>query len=204
MRYERVVNEGGLKFIVNLSEYVDTGLFLDHRQTRDMVRRAAQDKHVLNLFAYSGAFSVYAAAGGAASVTTVDWSNTYLEWSRRNMALNNFTGPQYEFLRADAREFLTGEAGERRYDLAIVDPPTFSNSKRAEEDWVVQRDHPEMLNQVLARMQPGGVMFFSTNFRRFKLADTGIAATEIREISRQTVPPDFRNERIHRCWRIVK
>lgn len=199
-----VVSEGGLRFRVNLSDYVDTGLFLDHRITRSMVRELAAGKRFLNLFGYTGAFTVYAAAGGAISTTTVDLSNTYLDWAADNMRLNGFTGREHQFVRDDAMSFLEHRPRGAEFDLVVVDPPTFSNSKRTEEFWDVQRDHVELLRRLLEWVVPGGVVFFSTNFRRFKLAEQEITGAETREISRQTVPPDFRNQRIHRCWRIVR
>ncbi|MEE8451158.1 MAG: bifunctional 23S rRNA (guanine(2069)-N(7))-methyltransferase RlmK/23S rRNA (guanine(2445)-N(2))-methyltransferase RlmL [Thermoguttaceae bacterium] len=198
------VAEGGLKFRVNLSDYVDTGLFLDHRIARSMVRDAAEGKRFLNLFAYTGAFSVYAAAGGAVSTTSVDLSNTYLDWARENMELNGFDQPVHRFVRDDAMGFLEHHGQYEAYDLAVVDPPTFSNSKKVEHFWDVQRDHVKVLNLLLELMTPGGIIIFSTNFRRFKFAEAAIHATKIHEISRQTVPPDFRNQRIHRCWRIIR
>ena len=217
---------------MNLSNYLDTGLFLDHRLTRAMVRDAAGTGTVpvfaeqtakplagggtaktglspsgcrfLNLFAYTGSFSVYAAAGGAAETVTVDLSNTYLDWARRNMALNGFTGPNHEFVRDDAMHFLESRRGRALFDLAVVDAPTFSNSKALEDYWDIQQNHAALLNRLAELMSPGGTIFFSTNFRRFKLAEAELAGLTIREISRQTVPPDFRNRRIHRCWRMVK
>ena len=200
-----VAREGGLQFEVNLSDYLDTGLFLDHRITRGMVRDMAAGKRFLNLFAYTGSFSVYAAAGGAASTVTVDLSNTYLDWARRNMARNGFQGPDHEFVRDDAMHFLSTTRGPRRqaaFDLAVVDAPTFSNSKALEDYWDIQRNHVELLNRLVELMAPAGTIFFSTNFRRFKLAEAEIRGVTIREISRQTVPADFRNRRIHRCWRM--
>jgi len=200
----RVVNEGGLKFQVNLSDYLDTGLFLDHRQTRAMVRDLADGKNFLNLFAYTGAFTVYAAAGGAAKTTSVDLSATYQDWSAENLKLNGLSGPQHRYARSDAGEFLTSLAVGVQFDLAVVDPPTFSNSKNLERDWDIQRDHSMLLQQVITHMSPEGVIFFSTNSRRFKLEEAAFADVTIREISKQTVPEDFRNRRIHRCWRLVK
>ncbi len=200
------VNEGGLKFLVNLSDYIDTGLFLDHRITRGMVRDLAKDKQFLNLFGYTGSFSVYAAAGGARSTVTVDLSNTHIEWAEKNMALNGFSGEAHRLVRDDALSFLASEArahaGKRPFDLAVVDPPTYSRSKRTRQDWDVQRDHVELLNRLIRLMSPGGIIFFSTNFRRFKLAEGELHGVTVREISRQTVPADFRNRRIHRCWRM--
>ncbi len=200
----RVVNEGGLKFQVNLSDYLDTGLFLDHRQTRAMVRDLAEGKNFLNLFAYTGAFTVYAAAGGASKTTSVDLSATYQDWTTENLKLNGLSGPQHRFMRSDAGEFLASLAEGVQYDLAVVDPPTFSNSKSLEHDWDIQRDHAALLQQVIAHLSPEGLIFFSTNSRRFKLDEAALAGVTIREISKQTVPEDFRNQRIHRCWRIAK
>ena len=161
-----VVSEGGLKFEVNLTDYLDTGLFLDHRQTRAMVREAAAGRRVLNLFAYTGTFSVYAADGGAASTTTVDLSNTYLDWAERNLRLNGFVGRQHELVRDDVLGFLR-HAQRDPYDLAIVDVPTHSRSKRTQFDWDVQRDHVELLHRLAGWMAPGTI-YFASNFRRFK------------------------------------
>jgi 23S rRNA (guanine2445-N2)-methyltransferase / 23S rRNA (guanine2069-N7)-methyltransferase len=201
-----VVQEGGHRLEVNLSDYLDTGLFLDHRLTRAMVEREAQGKRFLNLFGYTGAFTVYAAAGGAAETTTVDLSQTYLDWCRRNLQLNGFDLRKHHLLREDALSYLR-RLPQRRggaFDLAVVDPPTFSNSKATQLDWDVARDHPELLNLVLRQMAAGGKIYFSTNFRRFKLRPEEIFGATIHEISRQTVPPDFRNKRIHRCWILRK
>ncbi|MFT7629164.1 MAG: 23S rRNA (guanine2445-N2)-methyltransferase / 23S rRNA (guanine2069-N7)-methyltransferase [Mariniblastus sp.] len=200
------VNEGGLKFLINLTDYVDTGLFLDHRETREMVRKEAQGKDFLNLFAYTGSFSVYAASGGASSTATVDLSNNYLDWAKQNMEVNGLTSVMNRFIPADSIEFLDEAAGEKRqrFDLAMVDPPTFSNSKKTEEDWEVQSRHVELLSKVHEVMRMKGVVYFSTNFRRFKFDEEALGDLfEIREISKQTVPEDFRNRRIHRCWRLV-
>lgn len=199
----RIVQEGGLKFQVNLSDYLDTGLFLDHRITRSMVRDFAEGKKFLNLFAYTGAFTVYAAAGGAVQTTSVDLSANYLEWAEENLRLNGFAGDSHRLVREDASEFLASLKRDETFDLAVVDPPTFSNSKRLKRDWDVQRDHVELLNRVIEHMSPGGVILFSSNSRRFKLDEQSLADVSIREISRQTVPEDFRNQRIHRCWRMT-
>ena len=204
-RHIRLVDEGGLRFRVNLSDYLDTGLFLDHRQTRSMVRDLAEGKRVLNLFAYTGSFSVYAAAGGAASTTTVDLSSTYLEWAEANFRLNDIEpSDRHQLIRADSRDYVEGLPKQPLFDLAVVDPPTFSNSKRVDEDWETQRDAVPLLNELAARLSPGGVVFFSTNFRRFKFDEEALVGYTVREISKQTVPEDFRNQRIHRCWRLVK
>ena len=201
-RHEIRVREGGLQFLVNLSDYLDTGLFLDHRTTRSMVRQASPGTRFLNLFGYTGAFTVYAASGGAASTTTVDLSPTYLDWARRNLKLNGFDAPQNALVRADALEYIRGLRPVPTFDLAVIDPPTFSNSKRTESDWSIQQNYAELLNGVLRVMHPGGTVFFSTNFRRFKFNVTSITPAETIEISKQTVPEDYRNRRIHRCWKI--
>jgi 23S rRNA G2069 N7-methylase RlmK/C1962 C5-methylase RlmI len=200
----RIVNEGGLKFQVNLSDYVDTGLFLDHRITRGMVRDAAKGARFLNLFAYTGSFTVYAAAGGAAETTTVDLLPGHLDWAEENLRLNGFAGSQHRMVQADARDYLASLRGAPQFDLAVVDPPTFSNSKRMDDDWDVQQDHADLLAATLARLKPGGLLFFSTNSRKFKFDETALVDATAREISKHTVPEDFRNKRIHRCWRIVK
>jgi 23S rRNA (guanine2445-N2)-methyltransferase / 23S rRNA (guanine2069-N7)-methyltransferase len=199
-----VVGEGGLKFTVNLSDYVDTGLFLDHRITRQMVRDAADGKRFLNLFAYTGAFTVYAAAGHAAATTTVDHSTTYIDWAQENLELNDIRGPQHRLVRSDIWEFLDGLSASDVWELAVVDPPTFSNRKGTEEPWDGQRDHGVVLKRLADHINPGGVVYFSSNFRRFHLDEAALAAYTIREITRQTIPEDFRNERIHRCWRLVR
>ena len=198
-----VVHEGGLQFQVNLSDYLDTGLFLDHRQTRGMVRESAADRRVLNLFGYTGSFSVYAAAGGAVATTTVDSSKTYLDWARENLRLNGFTGKNHRFVRSDGLDYLRSLHADVVFDLAVVDPPTFSNSKDISHDWDVQRDHEELLSRLQQHIAPDGIIFFSTNFRRFKLAESILSGMNCHEITRQTIPPDFRNRRIHRCWRLT-
>lgn len=200
----KVVEEGGLKFLVNLTDYVDTGLFLDHRQTRVMVRDEAAAKRFLNLFGYTGTFTVYAAAGGAVETTTVDSSTTYLNWAEENLKLNGFELGPHRLMRRDALTYLESLPVEPLFDLAVVDPPTYSNSKSRDQDWEIQRDYAPLLRETIRRLAPGGVLYFSTNFRRFRLEEDALRDVGIREISRQTVPEDFRNERIHRCWRMVK
>ena len=200
--FRRIVSEGGLRFEVNLSDYIDTGLFLDHRITRELVRSEAADKHVLNLFAYTGAFSVYAAAGGARRITSVDLSSTYLDWARHNVDINDLPPEQHAFIRADTVDFVMGHRRQREYDLVILDPPTFSNSKRTEGDWDIQRHHGQMLSSISRIMKPGGIIYFSTNSKRFKLDVQLLSGLRLREISDRTVPEDFANKRTHRCWRM--
>lgn len=198
------VIEGDLKFLVNLTDYVDTGLFLDHRNLRQIVREKSQGKDFLNLFAYTGSFTVYAASGGARSSVTVDLSSNYLDWARKNLELNNLQGPTHRFVASDVIEFLKQAATDldQRYDLAVVDPPTYSNSKRTDEDWDIQKRHVELLALVRRVIRPGGVVFFSSNFRRFRFDEEALNGYSVREISKQTVPEDFRNKRIHRCWQL--
>jgi 23S rRNA (guanine2445-N2)-methyltransferase / 23S rRNA (guanine2069-N7)-methyltransferase len=202
------VKEGDLSFEVNLSDYLDTGLFLDHRQTRAMVRGEAEGKRMLNLFCYTGSFSVYAAAGGAKETVSVDLSNTYLEWTRTNLAKNGFKDAgRHRIVRDEARAFLEHRAnrGELPFDLVVVDPPTYSRSAKSETPWDVERDHAELLELVAKNLVTGGVVYFSTNFRRFHLAEERLSALyTFREITNRTIPEDFRNERIHRAWRLVK
>jgi 23S rRNA (guanine2445-N2)-methyltransferase / 23S rRNA (guanine2069-N7)-methyltransferase len=201
---ELVVQEGGLKFLINLSDYIDTGLFLDHRITRQMVGNAAAGKRFLNLFAYTGSFSVYAAAGGAASTTTVDKSARYIDWARKNFELNNISGTQHQLVRSDIEAFTANLSRPDQWDLVVVDPPTFSNTKGAEDFWDVQRDHARLLQRLAAHIVPGGIVFFSTNYRRFKLDEAALGDYAFRDITRQTIPEDFRNQRIHKCWKLVR
>jgi 23S rRNA (guanine2445-N2)-methyltransferase / 23S rRNA (guanine2069-N7)-methyltransferase len=199
-----VVMEGGLKFRVNFDDYLDTGLFLDHRMTRARLREAAAGKRFLNLFAYTGTATVYAAAGGAAVSTTVDMSRTYLDWAQRNLAINGITGRQHALVQADCREWLQESAHRKeRYDLIFLDPPTFSNSKRMEGVLDVERDHGGLIDACAKLLAPGALLVFSTNAQRFKLDEALSTRYDIRDISAATLPRDFeRNPRIHRCFEI--
>jgi 23S rRNA (cytosine1962-C5)-methyltransferase len=200
-----VVAEGGHRFIVNLEAYLDTGLFLDHRNTRAMVQAQAKGRRVLNLFCYTGSFTVYAAGGGATSSLSVDLSNTYLDWARRNCELNGLDPARHRLERADALTWL-GDAGRagHRFDLIVLDPPSLSTSKGMTRTLSVQRDHAELLAACARLLEPGGVLFFSTNLRSFKLDVGAITMLASEEISGRSVPEDFRNRRIHRCWRFVR
>jgi 23S rRNA (guanine2445-N2)-methyltransferase / 23S rRNA (guanine2069-N7)-methyltransferase len=199
-----LVTEGGLKFRVNFDDYLDTGLFLDHRIARARLRDAASGKRFLNLFAYTATATVYAAAGGATSSTTVDMSRTYLDWAQRNLAINGMTGRQHALVQADCREWLQESAHHReRYDLIFLDPPTFSNSKRMEGVLDVERDHASLIDACAKLLAPGGLLVFSTNAQRFKLDEALANRYDIRDISAATLPRDFeRNPRIHRCFEI--
>jgi 23S rRNA (guanine2445-N2)-methyltransferase / 23S rRNA (guanine2069-N7)-methyltransferase len=203
-RHFEVVAEQGLRFLVNFTDYLDTGLFLDHRITRRRLRELAGGRRFLNLFAYTGSATVYAAAGGATATTTVDLSNTYLDWARRNLALNGLEAGSHRFVQADARDWLRAAAGQgERFDLVFCDPPTFSNSKRMEGVFDVQRDHPALILDALALLAPGGLLVFSTNAQRFRLDPALAEAAAVRDVSRATLPPDFaRNPRIHQCFEI--
>ena len=202
---EIIVEESGLKFIVNLSDYLDTGLFLDHRDTRKLVREKAEAKKVLNLFAYTGSFSVYAAAGSAEEVVTVDLSNTYLKWAKRNMELNGFSfETKYRYVAADVKQYLKTLPADH-FDLVVMDPPTFSNSKKMKEDFLdIQRDHAELINDCLAAMKPGGVLYFSNNYRSFELHTDKLNAASIKDITRTTTPFDFEGRLNRVCFEIVK
>ncbi len=203
------VAEGGLLFEVNLSDYLDTGLFLDHRLTRGMVRDAADGARFLNLFAYTGTASVYAAAGGARATTTVDLSATYLDWAERNMLMNGITGGHHTRVRADALEWLATAArgGVRPFDLVFCDPPTFSNSKRMEGTFDVQRDHPALIAAIEPLLAPDGTLLFSNNRRRFDLDTASLEALGLasEDLTAASIPPDFeRNPRVHTLWRITR
>lgn len=205
----RTVEEQGLRFEVNLSDYLDTGLFLDHRKTRSIIRHYAKGKRVLNLFAYTGSFTVYARAGGAIATTTVDMSKTYQDWTKRNLELNGFAvdGALHRLVHADCLQFLeAGPAPGERYDYIVLDPPTFSNSKRMEADsFAVDRDWPRLVEMATRWLADDGWLYFSTNSRQLKWDDAQVPADYLaREISERTVPDDFRNRRIHRCWTVTK
>ena len=196
------VQEGGLKFWVNFRDYLDTGLFLDHRIVRGMLRAWAKDADFLNLFCYTGSATVYAAAGGARSTTGVDLSNTYLDWAHENLLLNGFRGDNHELYRADCLAWLEEQEPQgARFDLIFLDPPTFSNSKRMDGVLDVQRDHVGMIRRSLKLLRPAGRLVFSTNYTRFKLDAEALADLAIEDISAATVPKDFeRHARIHRCF----
>lgn len=198
------VEESGLKFLVNLTDYLDTGLFLDHRITRQMVREQSKDKRVLNLFCYTGSFSVYAAAGGAASVTSVDLSKTYLQWAEDNFVINHFKDKEkYQFIHADVKQWLKTLQPDS-FDLVIMDPPTFSNSKRMKDFLDIQRDHAALLNDVLHATTKDGIIYFSTNFTKFVLEKDKIHASSVKDITKATTPFDFEGKLKRWCYKIVR
>ncbi len=198
-----VVLEAGLHFLVNLEDYLDTGLFLDHRQTRGMVRDKSQGRRCLNLFSYTGSFSVYAAAGGAETTLSVDLSGTYQRWSQQNFQLNNMQPGRHRLENIDVFRYLeqAGRRGEQ-FELIVLDPPSFSNSKKMRSILDLQRDHPTLIRSCLQLLTRGGELIFSTNLRRFTLDPWLSGEASIKEISQQTVPADFRRHRPHRCWLI--
>ena len=201
-----LIEEGGLTFAVNFDDYLDVGIFLDHRVTRSLVREhAKQARRFLNLFAYTGTATCYAADGGVEETVTVDLSNTYLDWAERNMRQNGFVGPQHHFVRDDVLAWIRDQRQTRnRWDLIFVDPPTFSNSsKMGRRTWDVQRDHVELLAGVSRLLAQGGHAIFSCNLRGFrpetrKLARAGVV---LEDITAQTIPEDFaRNQKVHHCY----
>jgi len=200
-----IVQEDGLKFIINLDAYLDTGLFLDHRITRGMVRARAAGKRFLNLFAYTGSFTVHAAAGGAVESVTVDLSNTYQNWTQRNFELNGMDLTKHSLVRADVFRYLA-EAADRneKFDLIVLDPPSFSNSKKMQGVLDVQRDHVQLIEQSLALLNPGGELFFSTNLRSFTMDEALLVNAHVTNITTRTIPEDFRNKKIHYCFLIKK
>jgi 23S rRNA (cytosine1962-C5)-methyltransferase len=198
---EFVVSEGGLQFIVNLADYLDTGLFLDHRITRQMVKEMARNKKVLNLFSYTGSFSVYAASGGASKVTSMDLSKTYLNWAERNMQINFPEYKNHVVINADViKELKNISAGS--FDLIIMDPPTFSNSKKMDDFLDIQKDHPDLINNCMRILKAEGTLFFSTNFTKFQLEEEKINAASIKDITKATTPFDFEGKLRRKCFKI--
>ena len=197
------VSEGGYRFLVNFEDYLDTGLFLDHRETRRLIGKEAPGRRFLNLFAYTGTATVYAARGGAASTTSVDLSRTYLDWAHRNMELNGIRARDHELIQADCLEWLRAQRRHRQFDLIFLDPPTFSTSKRMAGTLDIQRDHVDLIRSTAALLAPDGLLIFSNNLRRFRMDLEALPELAIEDISAATLPRDFaRNPRIHNCWRI--
>ena len=196
-----VVREGPCELYVNFEDYLDTGLFLDHRPLRQLIREQSNGKTLLNLFAYTGAISVQAAMGGA-TTTTVDMSNTYLDWAKRNFRLNKIDLSDHQFLRQDCMAWLQQPATEQ-YDMIVLDPPSFSNSKKMEGLLDIQKDYAELIEQSMARLATDGTLYFSTNLRGFKLDEDALADLDVLELTHQTVPPDFQQRKhVHRCWQM--
>ncbi|MDM1250521.1 bifunctional 23S rRNA (guanine(2069)-N(7))-methyltransferase RlmK/23S rRNA (guanine(2445)-N(2))-methyltransferase RlmL [Acinetobacter johnsonii] len=201
-----IVQEGKAKVLVNLTDYLDTGLFLDHRQIRLRIAQEARGKHFLNLYSYTSTASLHAALGGAASTTSVDLSNTYLNWSKENFVLNGLTvdhaDEQHQFFASDCFEWL--KEGHEQYELIFIDPPTFSNSKKFYGTFDVQRDHLSLLKRAMNRLSTDGTLYFSNNYRGFEMDEEILAFFDVEEITNETIGPDFkRNQKIHRAWKIT-
>jgi len=195
------VVEGPCTFLVNLTDYLDSGLFLDHRPLRRQIGEEAAGRRFLNLFCYTATATVHAALGGAVASTSVDLSATYLDWARRNFRKNRLDLAAHALVQADARTWL--DAGDERFDLVLLDPPTFSNSKRMQGTFDVQRDHAPLVRAAVRRLAPDGTLYFSNNHRRFRLDTAALADLDVRDITRATIPKDFeRTPRIHGCWRV--
>ena len=202
-----IIEEQGAKFYVNFEDYLDTGLFLDHRPIRQTIQQQCQGKHFLNLFAYTGTASVHAALGGALSTTTLDMSKTYLKWAKRNMDLNKVSQGKHYFIQENCIDWLHNTASQavirQKYDVIFLDPPTFSNSKRMDDNLIIQDDHVDLILNAVQLLSDDGVLYFSTNFKRFKLDTEALQNLTIHDISAKTIPEDFsRTPRIHYCWEI--
>jgi 23S rRNA (cytosine1962-C5)-methyltransferase len=213
-RYERIdhtdqkiaMRERDLKFYINPSDYVDTGLFSDHRNTRMMVRELVQDKKFLNLYCYTGAFTCYAAIGGAAQTVSVDRSETAINWVKENLELNNLSDPKHILIQQDTLYFLEKDIPQYNdFDIAVVDPPSYSTTKSTDEHFDIAKDHPQMLNLVFGLMKYRAKVFFSTNHQSFDLKTKELYVSDIQEITSKTIPEDYQNKRkkIHRCWEIT-
>ncbi|MBF0252760.1 MAG: class I SAM-dependent methyltransferase [Candidatus Omnitrophica bacterium] len=197
------VKEGDLKFLINLTDFLDTGLFSDHRQTRILIRKMAEGKDFLNLFAYTGAFTCAAALGNARSIVTVDRSETYINWTKDNLELNGLWNEKHKLVQADALKYLERARKEGiKFDLAFIDPPSFFKEKATGADFDINRDHPELINNVLKLMHPGSDILFSTNHQRFVPIFDDIKVKEIIQLTPKTIPEDYRNRNIHHCWHI--
>lgn len=198
-----VIHEHGRAFWVNLDKYLDTGLFLDHRNTRQKIGNIAAGKRFLNLFAYTGSFSVYAATGGALFSETVDLSNTYLQWAQRNFELNGLDMQAHQIVRADVFQYLQKAVEDhKQFDLIVMDPPSFSNSKKMLDILDIQRDQEKLIDGAMRLLSKQGSLYFSNNLRSFTLNPVLEQRYDVNNISRKTIPEDFRNTRIHHCWEI--
>lgn len=202
--YQIEIKENGLTFLLNLSDYLDTGIFLDHRNSRKIIMDEASGKSVLNLFAYTGSFSIAAMAGGAKLVKTVDMSNTYLQWTEQNIRLNKQQKAKHQLLKTDILNWIS-EKQKDRFDLVILDPPSFSNSKSMDKSFDIQRDHSSLIEQTAAMLTDNGKIFFSTNKRKFKMDEALKTDFRVEEITSFTTPEDFRNKPPHQTyWISVK
>ena len=198
-----IVHENGRAFWVNLDKYLDTGLFLDHRNTRQKIGSIAAGKRFLNLFSYTGSFTVYAATGGAIYSETVDLSNTYLDWAKRNFQLNHMDLNVHQIVRADVFQYLVDAVKQnKQFDLIVLDPPSFSNSKKMLDILDIQRDQAKLIDGAMRLLAQDGILYFSNNLRSFTLDDAIEVRYVVKDISKQSVPDDFRNKKNHQCWEI--
>jgi 23S rRNA (guanine2445-N2)-methyltransferase / 23S rRNA (guanine2069-N7)-methyltransferase len=195
-----VVREGQVNILVNLKDYLDTGLFLDHRPTRLEIAKLAANKRFLNLFCYTATASVHAAAAGA-TCTSVDMSRTYINWGRDNFSLNNIDPDAHPFVQADCLQWLKDDQGE--YDIIFMDPPSFSNSKRMEGVLDIQRDHVDLIRMAMERLAPGGTLIFSCNLRKFEMEYDALSDLDVKDVSAKSIPSDYaRRPNIHVCFHI--
>jgi len=196
-----VVKEYKSEFLVNLHDYLDTGLFLDHRPLRQIVSKSAEGKKVLNLFSYTGSISVAAAVGGASKVTSVDMSSTYQNWAKKNFEQNNIPLANHNFIVDSALEYL--EKASQRFDIIVLDPPTFSNSKGMEEDFEVEKDQLFLVKHCLRLLDPNGVLYFSNNKRKFKISPEVLELANVQDITPRTIPEDYKDTKVHMCFKIT-
>lgn len=196
-----VVRESQALLKVNLQDYLDTGLFLDHRPMRHKIFKSVASKSFLNLFCYTGSVSVFAALGGART-TSVDMSNTYIAWAQENFQLNNIDINSHEFVTANALQWIEDISGKRKWDVIFLDPPTFSNSKKMMDSFEVERDQDFLVDTTMSLLEPNGVLYFSTNMRKFRLAPQFLEQYVVRDISEETIPQDFHDKKIHYCFEI--
>lgn len=213
VRYERIactdqkiiISERDLRFYINLDDYIDTGLFSDHRNTRKMIRDLSGNKDVLNLYCYTGSFSCYAAKGGARKTVSVDRSETAISWARENLILNEISAETNLLIQASVFDFLEkAKRAKQKFDLAVVDPPSFSKTRVTRDDFDIVKDHPRLLQRVADVMRNNALIFFSTNHQDFSPEMDGMGFAEVREITSDTIPEDYISKRrtIHRCWKI--
>jgi 23S rRNA (cytosine1962-C5)-methyltransferase len=195
------VAEKEAKFLVNLHDYLDTGLFLDHRPLRQIIFKESKGKKVLNLFSYTGSISVFAALGGATSVTSVDMSSNYQDWARKNFLANNISLREHNFIIESALDYLP--KAQHKFDLIILDPPTFSNSKKMDDDFEVEEDQIEIVSECMRLLNPNGTLYFSNNKRKFKLDESLKEKYNIINITEKTIPMDFHDQKIHHCFKIT-
>jgi 23S rRNA G2069 N7-methylase RlmK/C1962 C5-methylase RlmI len=199
-----IIKENGAKFYINLKDYLDTGIFLDHRKTRTLLKKefVIKKERMLNLFSYTSSFSVVAARAGVRYTTSVDMSNTYCDWSRDNFILNDLEKFNHIAIRENVQFFLENMKQHWRFDLIVIDPPTFSRSKKMPIPFDVQKDHPFLINHCLEHLNQDGIILFSNNFQKFKLNGDALNTDNVQDVTKDTIPEDFRDDKIHKCYLI--